>query len=455
MAIDKTLRVTFIANTASMSKSIGKMNKELGGFNKQIELGTAGMKVSNRGTITDMKTRAVLDKNQAAMRMGNHRIETKAIQNKAKAMKSMRNIQLGAHLSMMFMGMQLARTFNNILRSIKTTYDAATQGNTELGKGTTRLGASWEFLKFSIFNALNQPGMISFIDFLVNGIKWLGEWISEHKALGVAIMAAFGVLAVGGTILMMVGQFSLFWFAVFGPAGLIAMKAAAGMGTTAAAAGTVTGAAATMMTALGVIVGGGIILFVLLDIFGRGDEPMTASRLFTHLGFAAIAGFMLGGPLGAFASASIIFLIDFAMAGGFGKKLEEFKKKGTLEQMRSLLSPGFGFLPGTLGMDFFESFGKGLSDFLTGSKDVTEATGNMTTQTDLLNESVNIYSNEAIPGVISADNTMIESLENVATQVYGNKEEVQEYIDKLNEIPTEKTTVVRTIYKEEGRSSTF
>lgn len=460
MAQNKTLMVTFIANTKSMTKSMGNMEKHLRGFNKQIEMQSAGMRVSNKGAITDMQTGSKILKEDAAMRMGTHRTFMRHNQEKKKALKSMRNIQLGAHLSMMFMGMQLARTFNNVLRSIKNTYDKATAGNTELGKGTTRITASWEFLKFSIFNALNQPGMISFIDFLVNGVKWLGEWISEHKALGVAIMATFGVLALGGTILMMVGQFSLFWFAVFGPAGLIAASAAKGMGTAAAASGTVTGAFATMMAVISGIIAGGIIIYVLLDIFGDGDKPVTARKLFTNLGLAGIAGFMLGGLPGAFAVASIVFLISFAMAGGFGKKIEEFKKKSKTQQAMSLLSPGFGLFPGSLGMDFFESFGKGLSEFLTGSERVKEVTENMTDQTNLMNESIDKYSNETVPGAVGKNSEFVESYGELEESIFGNRTELESFNTELNEMDGKEVNVTIVThhvdkYSESGRSSNY
>lgn len=124
-------------------------------------------------------------------------------------------------LSVLFFGMQLQRTFGGALASLKDTFLKVDGLQTGLSKGVTSLSASWEFLKFSIFNALDQPIFLSMIDFLVNAINWVSNLINKYPALGVAIIGAFAALAATGTVMVIIGQFSLAYIAIFGLGGII------------------------------------------------------------------------------------------------------------------------------------------------------------------------------------------------------------------------------------------
>ena len=111
-------------------------------------------------------------------------------------------------LSLLFSGMALKRAFTAAIRSIYNSFKKAEGNTSALSEATTRLSAGWEFLKFSIFNALDQPIIISFIDGIIKVINWTSDMINKYPALGIAIIAAFGVLAAGGTVMLMIGQMS-------------------------------------------------------------------------------------------------------------------------------------------------------------------------------------------------------------------------------------------------------
>lgn len=121
-------------------------------------------------------------------------------------------------LSVMFGGMALARAFSGINKSIINTFIKAEDTTSGLARATTRLSASWEFLKFSIMDALNADWFITFIDGLIRVINWFGQLKAGWK---VTFLAVTGGLALIGTGLMIIAQFKLFWDAVFGMGGFL------------------------------------------------------------------------------------------------------------------------------------------------------------------------------------------------------------------------------------------
>jgi len=199
-------------------------------------------------------------------------------------------------LSIMFGGMMIQRTFGGILSSIKETFMKVENNTSELSKGTMALSASWEFLKFSLFNALDQPIIQQFIGTIIDVVNWTSNLINKYPALGTAIVGAFGVLALGGAVLAIIGSFGLFWNSAFGVGGLFATQAAAGMGTAAAGAGTVTGAVSTAFAVMSKIIAPGLIVygaFKLVDDLSSKNEvsPVAALTTALTLGLGAAAVF--------------------------------------------------------------------------------------------------------------------------------------------------------------------
>jgi len=107
------------------------------------------------------------------------------------------------HLSLLFFGMFLKRTFLPIWTGIFKLYEKVTKGQTALGKTTVRLAASFNFLKFSIANALG-PVLIPFIEFMIGLIERFNESSDATKrvtGLIIGLVAAFGSLVTTAAVL--------------------------------------------------------------------------------------------------------------------------------------------------------------------------------------------------------------------------------------------------------------
>lgn len=125
-------------------------------------------------------------------------------------------------LSVLFAGMALRRVFGGMLRSITDTFFKAEDNTSGLAKATVRLNAGWEFLKFSIFDALNTDFFIGFIDGIVRAINFISQL---PRGVKIAILAIITALAALGTGALVYASIKLAWNAIFGIGGLLALKA--------------------------------------------------------------------------------------------------------------------------------------------------------------------------------------------------------------------------------------
>ena len=111
---------------------------------------------------------------------------------------------LGTGLSIMFAGQALRRFSEGALRSPINTYSEVMGKSSTFGIMTNRLAASWEFLKFSIMDALQQSGLletvIGWAQSLTNKFIALPDSV---KSFGAAILALSWV---AGTIMSPIGQ---------------------------------------------------------------------------------------------------------------------------------------------------------------------------------------------------------------------------------------------------------
>jgi hypothetical protein len=108
-------------------------------------------------------------------------------------------------LGLLFFGMQIQRIFKGILTSTTQFYREVTEGNTMQAEGLTRLASAWQFLKFSIGDAI-ATALLPLIPMIVDLIDGFSNWASENQKL-VAGLVLGGVVI--GTILMVLGQLAL------------------------------------------------------------------------------------------------------------------------------------------------------------------------------------------------------------------------------------------------------
>jgi len=145
--------------------------------------------------------------------------------------RHMRGAMLGFGLSTMFAGMALQRFAGGFLRSLfvaRTTIGGAT---TQMEKNVTALSASFAFLKFSIFNALEGTIVENFILTVIEKFNELADFFGNNPSFASSLVSTMGVLFAVGAGTAVMGQILTFltgtsgvipiWESVFGAGGEI------------------------------------------------------------------------------------------------------------------------------------------------------------------------------------------------------------------------------------------
>lgn len=111
-----------------------------------------------------------------------------------------------AFLQLQFTGMMLQTVFGGVIKSLFNSYKTAREGNSAFLGATNRLGAAWEYTKFAIMSALEQPGVIWLIDKIVELVNWIGEWFSQNPMASQFMLGMIALMAAGGVFLSFVGS---------------------------------------------------------------------------------------------------------------------------------------------------------------------------------------------------------------------------------------------------------
>lgn len=103
-------------------------------------------------------------------------------------------------LTIMFGFMALQRIVTNFGRSAITTYQKANEDTQGLGKSTWQLQAAWEFLKYSLVDALTQSPLFQmFVQWLIQIVQWFNKLTPAQKswiAIGIAIIFVIATVSV-------------------------------------------------------------------------------------------------------------------------------------------------------------------------------------------------------------------------------------------------------------------
>ena len=208
-----TFQDTLIINmriiNAQANSAIDRTTKRLGMLQKKANLSTTlsklGLSVNKSQGLIDSVTRKAVN-NQEVMR----RQIAETTKKMSVGMRQLRTNMLGFGLSMLFTGMAIKRLGDAIIKSLVKTYLTATDEQNKFAQQLLGVQASFEFLKFSIVDALSQSDLvIGFIDGLISMINWISLFISKHPGVAkfIGIFAALAV-AIGGP-LMVIGQTTL------------------------------------------------------------------------------------------------------------------------------------------------------------------------------------------------------------------------------------------------------
>lgn len=141
-------------------------------------------------------------------------------------------------LSIMFAGMAIKRVFDSITKSSVNTFMKISEGATPAGQAITALSAGFEYLRFTVGNAIAQA-LLPFLPTILSIIDSIGDWIDRNPQLAGQLVILGVVL---GTIMLIVGQGILLF------TGIKALFGATGI-----TAGILSGGLLTLATTLGIL----------------------------------------------------------------------------------------------------------------------------------------------------------------------------------------------------------
>jgi len=127
-----------------------------------------------------------------------------------KANNKTRRSFFASSFGLMFLGRRLTSFADTAIKAITNAYTSAVDESNMFLKEVIGLQASFEFLKFSIFDALTQSELfIPLIDGVISMINAFAKFISQHPRVAeiVAVMVGWG--AAGGTLLTALGMIKI------------------------------------------------------------------------------------------------------------------------------------------------------------------------------------------------------------------------------------------------------
>lgn len=138
------------------------------------------------------------------------------------------NLMMQFGLNMLFTGMMIKKTFQQIAKSTVDTFMKISAGATPGSQAIMAVGAAFEYLKYSIGDAIGQA-LLPLLPVVLDLIERFADWVQQNQELVAAIVIGAIVF---GTLLMLLGQLLLVLTPVFnlitmliGPAGMLGLKA--------------------------------------------------------------------------------------------------------------------------------------------------------------------------------------------------------------------------------------
>ena len=126
------------------------------------------------------------------------------LEKQQKLYRGLQRAMLATALSILFTGFAIRRLTDKAFRGMFQTMQQAVGDTHRFSVATNQLRANWEFLKFTLMDALMQSGLFDWVvGKLVSLIQWVAGLDDKWKVLIVKVMAA---LAVIGTVFIFVGQ---------------------------------------------------------------------------------------------------------------------------------------------------------------------------------------------------------------------------------------------------------
>lgn len=239
--------------------------------------------------------------------------------------------RLGPMFAFLFGGMQMQMLGNSILRFLLPPMEKIQNFTSKGTKRVNAMKASFEFLKFSIFDAFTAtPLFRNFVEIIINASNWLSEMVTKYPRLLEIAAVIGGIASVLGTLLIGAGIFTQFSM-ILDELSLIGSKAGS-------ATSKIKGIG-NALKGLSVVAGVAITLDGFIDAFNilKDNESTLRDYLLMALKLAAGGalitwGLGAGGVLGMTIGLAVSFaIITFDFISQKGK---EFAAKETLKKIK-------------------------------------------------------------------------------------------------------------------------
>lgn len=184
------------------------------------EMGIDKVSTASRKLMFSEKLLMSVEKQMAKARIAGIRTLDRMSTSLKKATVNMSMLKQGMMsfgLSALFTGMAIKRFASTVIRSVTNTFMELTDNTNAAHAGIMGLRASFEFLKFIIFDALSRSDLfMGFVFWLTEMADKLGIFIDDHPKIAV-MMGAFVLLGlVLGSIFMVLGQTVLAFLGLIG-----------------------------------------------------------------------------------------------------------------------------------------------------------------------------------------------------------------------------------------------
>lgn len=144
----------------------------------------------------EMRT-AAMQGQEALEKMGEKgSFAVQKIQNRMKELQEAQMRKMGFMFGALFGGMQVQRFGLSIMRFVLPSMEKLENYTSDGTKRINAMNASFQFLKFSMFEALTNSELFkSFVDITINLVNWLSEMVAKYPVIA-QIAAAFGAILV-------------------------------------------------------------------------------------------------------------------------------------------------------------------------------------------------------------------------------------------------------------------
>lgn len=200
-----------IAKIKRIEQSMKQLERSMLQGKASIQTYASGMGVlEKKMTTVSSAARVIVDsQNEAKQAIIN---QQKAMQKLQSTIKRVQNLMMQFGLNMLFAGIMIKTTFQKVAKTTIDTFMKINAGASPAGTAIIGMGAAFEFLKYSVGEAIGQA-LLPFLPLVMSIIENIADWVQQNQSLVAGLI--LGGIALG-TFLFLFGQFVLMMSPVLG-----------------------------------------------------------------------------------------------------------------------------------------------------------------------------------------------------------------------------------------------